>query len=61
MINGAIARLGNDLTLLREKQSAEISFKAKARWFEHGEKSNKSVNHFFTFFKQNLLICPLSK
>ena len=30
MINDAIARFGNDLTLLREKQSAEISFKAKA-------------------------------
>ena len=41
LINDAIARLGNDFTILREKQSAEISFKAKARWFEHGEKSNK--------------------
>ena len=40
LINDAIARLGNDLTLLREKQSAEISFKAQARWLEHGKKSN---------------------
>ena len=27
---------------LREKQSAEISFKARAKWFEHGEKVENS-------------------
>ena len=41
LINGAINRLRNDLTLLREKQSAETRFRARAKWFEHGEKCSK--------------------
>ena len=41
LINEAIDRLNNDLALLREKQSASISFKSRAKWFDQGEKSNK--------------------
>ena len=36
-----IDKLSNDLTLLREKQSAATSFKARAKWFDLDEKSNK--------------------
>ena len=41
LITDAIDRLSSDLTLLREKQSASTSFKARAKWFDQGEKSNK--------------------
>ena len=45
LITEAIDRLGNDLKLLREKQSAATSFRARAKWYDQGEKSNK----YFTF------------
>ena len=31
----------NNVHFSERKQSAEILFKAKAKWFEHGEKSDK--------------------
>ena len=49
LITDAIDRLANDLALLREKQSAATSFKARARWFDQGEKSNK---HFLNLNKK---------
>ena len=41
LIEGAIGRTDNDLRILREKQSSETNFRARAKWFEYGEKSNK--------------------
>ena len=38
LITETIDRLNNDLALLREKQSASTAFKARARWFDQGEK-----------------------
>ena len=51
LITDAIDRLNNDLTLLREKQSASTSFKSRAKWFDQGEKSNKyflNINKKYT-------------
>ena len=41
LIEKAINRLNQDLSLLRDKQSSEIKFKARAKWYDQGEKSNK--------------------
>ena len=40
---------------LGQKQSAETNFKAKAKWYEHGEKSNK----YFETLKINYLFYQL--
>ena len=34
-------------TLEEKKLSAKNAFKAKARWFEHGEKSNKYIGDYW--------------
>ena len=41
MIESALNRTKNDLRILRQKLSAERNFKARAKWFDKGEKSNK--------------------
>ena len=41
LIEKTINTLNQDLSLLRDKQSSEISFKARAKWYDQGEKSNK--------------------
>ena len=40
IIDNAIIRTKNDLAIMRETQSKESSFKARAKWFDKGEKSN---------------------
>ena len=39
----AINITNHDLNLLREKQSSETAFKARANWYEQGDKSNKQL------------------
>ena len=56
LINDAITRLVNDLTLLREKQSAKRAFRAKAKWFEQGEKSNKYFMNLNKRYKKQKVI-----
>ena len=41
IIEDAIIRTNNDLDILRRKQTDETTFRAKARWYEYGEKSNE--------------------
>jgi hypothetical protein len=41
LIDEAISRTNDDLRILREKQSSDTNFRARAKWFEFGEKSNK--------------------
>ena len=41
LIERAINSLNSDLSILREKQSIGTAFRAKAKWSELGEKSNK--------------------
>jgi exonuclease III len=56
LIDGAINRTNSDLKLLREKRSAETNFRAKAKWSDLGEKSNKyflNLNKKFT--KQKII------
>ena len=38
LIEDAINRTNQDLNLLREKQSYETAFKARAKWYEQGGK-----------------------
>ena len=43
-INRAINRLeNNDLRILRAKQRLETTFKAQAKWYEHGEPTNQQI------------------
>ena len=38
LIENTIHRTNSDLMILREKQSKETSFRARANWFDQGEK-----------------------
>ena len=40
-ISDAINRVSNDIGVLWEKQSSETAFRARAKWYDLGEKSNK--------------------
>ena len=63
LIEKAINRLNQDLSLLRDKQSSEIKFKARAKWYDQGEKSNKypflvdkfTDFKFIRYYRRNLL------
>ena len=53
---GAINRTNSDLRVLREKRSAETNFRARANWFDLGEKSNKYfLNLNNKYLKQKLI------
>jgi hypothetical protein len=41
LIDATINRIDSDLRILRLEQSSETGFRARANWYEHGEKSNK--------------------
>jgi hypothetical protein len=41
LIDAVKNRLGIDLRILRLKESLETAIRARANWYEHGEKSNK--------------------
>ena len=56
LIDDAIARLVSDFTLLREKQSAKRAFRAKAKWFEQGEKTNKYFMNLNKRYKKQKVI-----
>ena len=56
LIDRAIEVLQSDLSILRERQSAETAFRSKANWYEFGEKSNKYfLNLNKKFVKQKLI------
>ena len=56
LIESAINHIDNDLRTLRAKQSAETSFRTRARWYEHGEKSNKYFLNLNKKYKKTKLI-----
>ena len=59
LINNAISRLEKDLSILREKQSAENTFRANANWYEQGEKSKKYFLNLNKRYKKQKLISEI--
>jgi hypothetical protein len=56
LIDSAINRTKSDLELLREKSSSETKFRARAKWFELGEKSNKYFLNLNVKYKKQKVI-----
>ena len=52
LIDSAINCINSDLRMLREKQSSETKFKARAKWFDLVEKSNKYFLNLNTKYKK---------
>ena len=52
LVCNVISRIMNDILVLREKQSSDTAFRAKAKWFDLGEKYNK----YFLNLKLSLCI-----
>ena len=59
LIDNAISRTNNDLYILRQRQSADTAFKAKAKWYEYSEKSNKYFLNLNKKFKKQKLIIKM--
>ena len=49
-------RTNSDLRILREKSSAETKFRAKAKWFDLEEKSNKYFLNLNKKYKKQKII-----
>jgi hypothetical protein len=56
LVDAAIKRLDGDLRILRLKQSSETAFRARANWYEHGEKSNKYFLNLNKKYKKQKVI-----
>ena len=54
--NMAINSMEDDLKILRNKQSSNTSFRAKSKWYEYGEKSNKYFLNLNKVYKKQKLI-----
>ena len=52
----AINSMEDDLKILRIKQSQNTQFRAKAKWYEYGEKSNKYFLNLNKVYKKQKLI-----
>ena len=59
LIDAAINRLDGDLRILRLKQSSETAFRARANWYEHGEKSNKYFLNLNKKYKKQKVIANI--
>ena len=55
-VESAINRTNNDLLFLREARSKITSFRARAKWFEQGEKSNKYFLNLNKKYKKQKLM-----
>ena len=53
--NAAINSMEEDLRIPRIKQSSNTVFRAKAKWYEYGEKSNKYFLNLNKVYKKQKL------
>ena len=60
LIEKAISRTNIDLEIVRRKQSDETFFRAKAKWDEYGEKSNKYFLNLNKKYRKQKVLSKIS-